>query len=113
MNTAEPIALVSDWIAATDSHDLDAYLACFTEDAVLDDPSVGRQFHGREGLSEYFRSYFIGYNTRTRLLRTEPRGETLHVEVDFTGDFPGGQTGGVFDLVFDGDRISRAVADLA
>lgn len=105
--------VVADWIAATDEHDLERYLAHFTEDAVLDDPSVGRQFRGRDGLTEYVRSYFIGYRTRTRLLHTEARDDHLHVEVDFTGDFPGGQTGGIFDLVFDGDRIAHATADLA
>jgi uncharacterized protein (TIGR02246 family) len=111
--TTEQHAVVEDWIAAIDSHDLERYLAHFTEDAVLEDPSVGSRFVGRDGIAQYFRSYFIGYNTRTRLLRTETQGEMLHVEVDFTGDFPGGQTGGIFDLTFDGDRIAAVTADLA
>lgn len=113
MTTSQLNAAVEAWIAATDRHDLEGYLEHFTKDVILDDPSVGRQFAGREGLAEYFRSYFSGYNTRTRLLRTEPRGDMLHVEVDFTGDFPGGQTGGVFDLTFDGNRIASVTADLA
>lgn len=112
MTITEQHAFVEDWIAAIDSHDLVRHLAHFNEDAVLDDPSVGRQFNGHGEIAEYFRSYFIGYNTRTRLLDTGARGGLLHVEVDFTGDFPGGQTGGTFDLTFDGDLIANATADL-
>jgi len=32
--------------------------------------------------------------------------------VDFTGDFPGGQTGGTFDIAFAGEKLARVQADL-
>jgi len=109
----EQIAVVEEWIAATNTHDLAQYLAFFTEDAVLDDPSVGQVFHGHPGVAEYFESYFIGYSTQTRLIRTEPREDRLHVEVEFTGDFPGGRTGGTFDIAFAAGNVMRHIrADL-
>lgn len=106
-------AVIADWIAAANSHDVERFLSFFEADAVLDDPSVGEKFEGHEGIGAYFTSYFIGYETQTRLLGVERRGETQHVDVDFTGSFPGGQTGGIFDITFAGDRIAHVRADLS
>lgn len=107
----EPI--IRKWIAISNTHDKAKYLAFFTDDAVLDDPSVGRKFKGKTGIGKYFDAYFIGYNTKTRLVSIEPEDGHLHVEVHFTGDFPGGKTGGIFDLTFKGEKISFVHADLA
>lgn len=104
---------IAEWIAATNTHDSAAYLAFFTDDAVLDDPSVGQVFEGHGGIDDYFQSYFIGYDTQTRLLSTAPRDGYLHVEVEFTGTFPEGRIGGVFDIVLTTERkIAHVRADL-
>jgi len=105
-------ALVSNWIASMNTHDTRKHLEHFVEDAVLDDPSVGERFEGHEGIAEYFTRYFIGYNTTTRLVSIEPQDDHLHVTVDFTGDFPGGQTPGIFDVTVAGDKIAFVHADL-
>lgn len=104
--------IITEWIAATNTHDTDRYLSHFTDDAVLDDVSVGRAFTGPTEIAEYFTSYFIGYNTHTTLVRIDPEGGYIHVEVDFTGDFPGGRTGGIFDITFSGTKLHRVTADL-
>jgi ketosteroid isomerase-like protein len=106
-------AIIERWIAAANAQDAKAYLAFYTDDAVLDDPSVGRKFKGKAGIGEYFAEYFIGYGTRTQLVSVEPEAEHLHVEVHFTGDFPEGEIDGVFDVTFDADKISFVRADLA
>ena len=41
-----------------------------------------------------------------------PEDGHLHVVVDFTGTFPGGQIGGIFDMKFSGDKITFIRADL-
>ena len=105
-------ATIAEWIAAMNSHDAARYLAYFTDDAVLDDPSVGERFEGREGIADYYERYFIGYHTTTRLVSIAPQGDLLRIAVDFTGDFPGGQTGGVFDVRFDDGKIAFIHADL-
>lgn len=38
--------------------------------------------------------------------------DEIHLEVEFTGEFPGGRIGGMFDLTFRGEKISAAKADL-
>ncbi|MCF7549487.1 nuclear transport factor 2 family protein [Pseudonocardia sp. WMMC193] len=105
-------ATISEWVDSINTHDTEQYLAHFTDDAVLDDPSVGGRFEGRAGIAEYYRRYFIEYNTTTRVVSMTPRAEDVHVVVDFTGDFPGGRTGGVFDVKFAGELISFVHADL-
>ncbi|QYI96238.1 nuclear transport factor 2 family protein [Curtobacterium flaccumfaciens pv. flaccumfaciens] len=104
---------INKWIAATNTHDTAVYLDFFSSDGVLDDPSVGHIYNGPSEIADYFESYFIGYNTQTRLVSIEPHAGYLHVTVDFTGDFPGGQTGGIFDITLDEDqKFQRVRADL-
>jgi len=112
LTNTDQTVIVGDWITATNTHDVDQYLAFFADDAVLDDPSVGEAFTGKPGIARYFQSYFVGYNTQTRLVGADAREDSLHVEVDFTGDFPGGQTGGTFDITFAGEKLAHVTADL-
>lgn len=112
MTTGTSHAIISEWIEAMNTHDTEAYVSYFSQDAVLDDPSVGERFDGRAGIAEYFTRYFIAYDTTTRLLGITPSEGGLHVEVEFTGTFPGGRTGGVFDVTLAGDKISFVHADL-
>lgn len=103
---------IANWIAAGNSYDIDKYLDCYLPDAVLDDPSVGRKFKGHKGIREYFTSYFIGYNTQTKLVKLKLKGNEASLEVEFTGDFPGHKLGGRFDLQFKEGKISFVEADL-
>lgn len=113
MPGTEHDSTIGEWIAVTNTHDAASYLAFFTEDAVLDDLSVGEVFEGRDGINEYFQSYFVGYDTQTRLVGTEPRDGQVHVEVEFTGDFPERRIGGIFDVMLTADhRIQHVRADL-
>lgn len=105
--------IISEWIAAGNAFDSEKYLSFYAEDAVLNDPSVGRKFNGHKGIRSYFESYFIGYNTKTELVRIDDISATkVHVEVHFTGDFPEGEIGGTFELAFSGGKITFAKADL-
>lgn len=103
---------IEEWIDSGNSFDVKQYLDKYHEDAVLDDPSVGSSFKGHKGIQEYFDSYFIGYNTHTKLISLDLNGSKTHVEVEFTGDFPGGTTGGTFDITFTNGKIAHLKADL-
>ena len=101
-------AFLKDWIAAGNDYDTEKYLEKYKENALLDDPSVGRSFKGHEGIREYFTSYFIGYKTQTKLLKLISGDHTAHLEVEFTGSFPEGKIGGMFDFTFRDDKIVTA-----
>ena len=99
-------------ITATNAFDVEAALALFVPEAVLDDPSTGHRFDGHAGVRDYIERYFIGYHTVTRLLSIERIGERqARVRVDFTGDF--GHEIGLLDISVDDEGlIVRIDADL-
>jgi hypothetical protein len=107
------VEFMDEWIAVSNSYDTEKYLAFYAENAVLDDPSVGRKFNGRIGIKEYFNSYFIGYKTQTKKVKIIVKDENqAHLEVEFTGDFPEGKIGGTFDFKFEAGKIIYVLADL-
>ena len=59
-----------------------------------------------------FTSYFIGYKTQTRLLKLVVAEDSAHLEVEFTGKFPEGTIGGMFDFTFRDGKIATVTADL-
>ncbi|MFS3135658.1 YybH family protein [Gluconacetobacter sacchari] len=111
--TDHPLRKVADTlIAATNAGDVDAVVALFTPDAVIDDPSTGHRLDGHAGIRTYVERYFVGYHTITRFLSigSLPDGRA-RVRVDFTGDF--GHEIGLLDLTVDADRrITRIDANL-
>lgn len=105
--------IIEEWIAVGNSYDTEKYLAFYTDKAILDDPSVGRKFSGKNGIRAYFESYFIGYKTQTKKVDLVIINENqAHLEVEFTGDFPECKVGGTFDLTFKEGKIEFVSADL-
>ncbi len=105
-------AFLSDWIAVSNSYNTEKYLEKYLEDAVLNDPSVGRKFVGHNGIRDYYTSYFIGYKTQTKLMKSDIGDNKAHLEVEFTGEFPEGRIGGMFDFTFKDEKIATIKADL-
>lgn len=106
-------AFITDFLAVSNTYDTNSYLEKWQEKAVLDDPSVGRIFKGHPGIRDYFESYFIGYKTQTRLFKLDIIFDNeAHIEVEFTGEFPEGRIGRIFDFTFKDGKIAKAKADL-
>jgi len=104
---------IKDWIEIGNSYDTEKYLSFYQPDAVLDDPSVGSTFTGHSGIRTYFTSYFIGYQTQTKLISLSIKSEEdAHVEVAFNGNFPEGEINGKFDFTFKDEKIAFVKADL-
>lgn len=103
---------VERFIAATNAFDVDAALALFAPDAVIDDPSTGHRFVGHAGIGDYLTRYFVGYRTVTRLLSiTALEDGRTRASVDFIGDF--GHEIGLLDMtIHRGGHILRIDADL-
>ena len=113
MTGHNPLRAVADaFIAATNAFDVEAALALFTPDAVIDDPSTGHRFEAHAGIRDYLERYFLGYRTVTRFLSIRRLGEgRARVRVDFSGDF--GHEIGLLALSVDADGlIVRIDADL-
>ncbi|HMH34666.1 MAG TPA: nuclear transport factor 2 family protein [Puia sp.] len=87
--------IIKQFIHATNAFDVEAALALFADDAVIDDVSVGEKFKNTSGVRKYLENFFVGYKTVTRLesiVVLDNRNAKAHV--DFTGDF-GHETGGL------------------
>jgi ketosteroid isomerase-like protein len=105
-------SFLSDWIEVSNSYNTEKYLEKYLKEAVLDDPSAGKKFVGHEGIKDYYTSYFIGYKTQTTITKLEINNDTAYMEVEFTGEFPGGKIGGMFDFKFKDGKIHKVIADL-
>ena len=103
---------IKDWIIVSNKFDTEKYLEFYLDDAVLNDPSVGRKFLGHAGIKDYFQSYFIGYKTHSVLRKLKINGNSGYLEVDFTGEFPEGKIRGSFDFIIKKDKIAYLTADL-
>lgn len=103
---------IQDWLASGNAYDTDTYLNKYNENAVLNDPSVGRKYIGRQEIKDYFTSYFIGYKTQTKLVKLTTDKNKAYLEVLFTGTFPEGTIGGTFDFTFKNGKIATVTADL-
>lgn len=103
---------LAEWIELSNAFETEKYLYKYHKNAILDDPSVGRKYIGHEGIREYFETYFIGYDTQTTLVKLEIDDDQAHMEVEFTGNFPGKQIGGTFDFVFENGKIAKLKAAL-
>lgn len=104
---------IEAWITASNQNDTEEYLSLYSPDAILDDPSVGKIFRDHKGIRNYFDSYFIAYKTKTKMVHLIIHDSShAHLEVEFTGDFPGGKIGGTFDFTFKDGKIAFVKADL-
>lgn len=105
-------AMMERFIVAANAFDVDAALALFAPDAVIDDPSTGHRFVGHAGIGDYLTRYFVAYRTVTRLLSiTALEDGRTRIRVDFTGDF--GHEIGLLDVrIHPGGLIRRIDADL-
>jgi ketosteroid isomerase-like protein len=105
--------LVEEWIETGNCYDTKKYLSFYCQDAILDDPSVGSTFTGYQGIETYFKTYFIGYQTQTKLIKLDIYDcEHAHLEVAFSGVFPEGKICGTFDFTFKDEKIAFVKADL-
>jgi hypothetical protein len=104
--------LVNKFIQAANAFDVEAALALFAPDAVIEDVSVGDAFVGTEGIRLYLEQFFVGYRTASRLLSLKQRDDVhATARLDFTGDF--GHEVGTLNITVDADGlIERIDADL-
>lgn len=96
--------IIQQFIKATNAFDVDAALALFAANAVIDDVSVGQEFRNKSGVRNYLERFFVGYNTLTKLESLELINEQqIRAQVDFTGDF--GHETGALNFIFNGDGL--------
>jgi hypothetical protein len=90
-------------IDAANAGDVDAFLARFTADGVVDD--WGREFGGAERIRSWSDAEFIGKRVSLAVRSAAVRDGRTEVIADVGGDGFNGPSTFTFDV--DGDRVSR------
>jgi ketosteroid isomerase-like protein len=100
--------IIQQFITATNEFDVKAALALFTEDAVIDDVSVGEKFKNTTGVRKYLEKFFVGYHTVTKLESVNVlNNQQAQTQVDFTGDF--GHETGALNITINIDGLITAI----
>ncbi len=85
--------IIADYIAASDSGNVDAIIVCFADDAVVVDES--QEWRGRPGIREWRERVANAYEYTVEVRSTVPRGQVdglagHDVYTHLEGNFPGG-----------------------
>jgi len=103
------------YLRATNTHDASAFLACFTDNAVVDD--AGREFRGIEAIRAWSNREIIDAQVTLELLEVDGRdGEvTIVTKVDGNFDRTGLPDPLIIEhhLTLDGDKIAALTCRLA
>lgn len=100
--------VVSNYLAASDRDDIDAIVACFTEDSVVLDE--GRQWRGAAAIRQWREKVATAFEYTVAIIGSEALGEVdgaqrhdmyTHLE----GNFPGGQVDLTNRFTLRGDLI--------
>jgi steroid delta-isomerase-like uncharacterized protein len=94
MATAHMATVLDDWAAASSSHDVDKFLALFTEDCVYEDVTMGVVNQGKQQLRDFTNAFFGAFPDLDIQLKTRfasgPFGSAEWLMTGtHQGDFPG------------------------
>ena len=100
--------VVSNYLAASDRDDIDAIVACFTEDAVVLDED--RHWVGAAAIRQWRENVASAFEYTVAIIRSEALGEVdgaqrYDVYTHLEGNFPGGQVDLTNRFTLRGDLI--------
>jgi ketosteroid isomerase-like protein len=109
MTTSLP-TVVSEYLAASDQGDVDAVVACFTNDAVVFDED--REWRGHAAIREWRDTVATAFEYSVEVRGVVARGEADGVEhhdvyTHLEGNFPGGTVDLTNRFALRGGRIAR------
>jgi ketosteroid isomerase-like protein len=95
--------------AALDSHDIDAFVACFADDYDSEQPAhPDRAFRGRDPVRANWSAIFAGVpDFRAELLRAAVDGDTVWTEWRWRGTQTGGEALDIAGVIVFGVRADR------
>jgi ketosteroid isomerase-like protein len=96
--------LVTDFVKAQNSRDSDAVVACFAEDAIVQDE--GREMRGLPAIKEWSDRGFQRFQFDIAPAGVAETGEKIVLTSTVTGNFPGSPVTLNFNFVIKGDRIA-------
>ncbi|MEA2144664.1 MAG: hypothetical protein QOG59_251 [Solirubrobacteraceae bacterium] len=103
MSTAAPV--ITRYLKAAEEGDLDALVACFTEQGTVVDE--GRTYRGREAIRGWRESLRSQWEYTTTVTAGEPDGDARYtIAAHLEGNFPGGVADLTYRFELAGDHIA-------
>jgi hypothetical protein len=96
---------LSDYFAATNSHDVAAMSATFAEGAVVEDE--GRHHEGVPAIRAWMKETIAKYDYQVDPVEWSRSGSKTAVRVSIVGNFPGGRITLQYQFTTDGQKITR------
>jgi ketosteroid isomerase-like protein len=101
--------VVSNYLAASDRDDIDAIVACFTNDAVVIDED--RHWRGADAIRQWRENVATAFEYTVAIIRSEAvgtvdRAQRHDVYTHLEGNFPGGQVDLTNRFTLRGDLIA-------
>jgi hypothetical protein len=97
--------IVARYIAWANAQDIQAFTACFAEDAVVHDE--GRRREGISAIREWAKEASKQYHPSVEVIRVaEMDGKTV-LSGRVSGNFPGSPVGLRYVFILDGEKIAR------
>jgi hypothetical protein len=97
---AEPVRRL---IAAANANDTDAFLACFSDDGVVDD--WGREFQGADAIRGWSDAEFIGVQVHLDVREETTQGDETVIGAEVGGNGFNGPSHFTFEVA--GERVAR------
>ncbi len=105
MNNLQLPKVIQDFVFESNEHDIEAMLACFTDDAVLNDNK--RQFDGIAAIRGWSDNEYIGSRVEVETKGYSFTGTEHVVSTEINGDYPAGPYHFVFSFTLLNNRIAK------
>jgi hypothetical protein len=103
--TAELSPTLVEYFAATNAHDVEAMIAPFAEESVVEDE--GRQRRGLVAIRDWMKETIEKYDFKVDPIESTRRARKTAVLVSVSGRFPGSPINLRYEFTVDGGKIAR------
>ena len=102
-------SVIQKYVEASNRHDIDAIVSCFSNDAVVHDEKEDHR--GSRAIEEWIRSTIEKYHFQFRPLRAEGDEGQLTVATEVSGTFDGSPIMLDYHFTISGNRIASLAID--
>ena len=108
MNLDLPL-IIRKYVEASNRHDVQAILSCFSNDAVVHDE--GEALHGRKAIEGWIAKTIEKYKFRIKPLSLRDEESQVVVTIQVSGTFPGSPVMLDYKFKVDNDKIDSLAVD--
>jgi|SRR5882762_6015899 ketosteroid isomerase-like protein len=101
--------IINDYVAASNAHNLNSIVFCFSDDAVVCDE--GKEFRGKEMIQDWIVKTIEKYKFEFKPLTVREDGAEIVVAIEVSGTFPGSPVTPDYHFVIENDNILSLTID--